>query len=73
VLTEPRGHTLQTTDGFAVGRLSQNFKPPAQLPCIAARVHAIVAWRKRDSSADFVARCKCDRWEVVVPELMFAP
>jgi ATP-dependent DNA helicase RecQ len=73
LLAERRGHTLQTTDGFTVGRLSQHFKPPGQLRCIAARAHAIVVWRKRDSSADYVEHCKCDRWEVVVPELVFAP
>ena len=73
LLTEPRGYTLQATDGFAVGRLSQHFNPPGQLRCVAARVHAVVVWRKRDSSSDYVERCKCDRWEVLVPELVFAP
>ncbi|WP_374342107.1 RecQ family ATP-dependent DNA helicase [Azonexus sp.] len=68
-----RGHTLQTLDGFTVGRLSQHFRPPGQLHCVAARVHAIVVWHKRDSSADYVEQCKCEHWEVVVPELVFAP
>ena len=34
---------------------------------------AIVVWRQRDNSADYdPERCKYDRWEVVVPELVFA-
>jgi len=70
---DQRGYALLTPDGIAVGRLSKTFMPPTDLRCIAAHVHAIVVWRKRDSSADYVARCKCDRWEVVVPELVFAP
>ena len=64
---------LLTPDGITVGRFSQNFKPPTNLRCIAARVHAIVVWRQRDSSAEYaVDRCRCERWEVVVPELVLA-
>ena len=70
---DQRGYALLTQDGITIGRLAQNFKSPTDLRCISARVHAIVVWRKRDSSSDYVERCKCNRWEVVVPELVFAP
>lgn len=69
--TDQRGYALLTPDGIAIGHLSQNFKPPTELRCITARVHAIVVWRQRDSSAEYADRCQCERWEVVVPELVF--
>ena len=62
---------LGKVSGIAIGHLSQNFKPPTELRCITARVHAIVVWRQRDSSAEYADRCQCERWEVVVPELVF--
>ena len=38
--TDQRGYALLTPDGIAIGHLSQNFKPPTELRCITARVHA---------------------------------
>jgi len=70
-VADQRGYTLLTLDGIPVGRLSQYFKPPGDLHCISARVHAIIVWRRRDSSAEYADRCRCERWEVVVPELVF--
>jgi ATP-dependent DNA helicase RecQ len=66
-------YQLLTPDGVCVGRLAQSFTPPAGLRCITARVHAIVVWRQRDSGAEYRDRCQCERWEVVVPELVFCP
>jgi ATP-dependent DNA helicase RecQ len=56
-----------------VGRLSRTFAPPRGMVCIDARVAAVVTWSREDSKPEFVASLKCDRWEVVVPELVFAP
>jgi ATP-dependent DNA helicase RecQ len=41
--------------------------------CIDARVAAVVTWSREDSKPEFVEALRCDRWEVVVPELVFAP
>ena len=40
--------------------------------CINARVAAVVTWSREDSKPEFVEALQCDRWEVVVPELVFA-
>ncbi len=70
---DERGYRLLTLDHREVGRLSRNFVPPAGLRCIRTRVHAIVSWRRRDSDPDYQDRCRCEHWEVVLPELVFAP
>lgn len=70
---DERGHRLLTPDGQELGRLSQNFVPPQGLRCIKATVRAIVVWRKRDSDPEYQDRCRCEQWEVVLPELVFAP
>ena len=56
-----------------MGRLSRTFAPPKGMVCIDARVAAVVTWSREDSKPEFEASLKCDRWEVVVPELVFAP
>ena len=71
--TSERGVRLLTLDGQEVGRFSSKFSPPAGLRCIAAKVRAIMVWRKRDSDPEFQDRCRCEQWEVVLPELVFAP
>ena len=56
-----------------VGRLTQGFKAPPGMRCHSATVLAVVAWSRELSEPDFRRGVKCDAWEVVVPELMFAP
>jgi ATP-dependent DNA helicase RecQ len=74
LVSDERGHRLLTPDGHEVGRLSRrNFTPPAGLRCIAASVRAIILWRQRDTPTEYLDRCRCEQWEVVLPELVFAP
>lgn len=68
-----RGYCLLTPTNHEIGRLAHNFVPPTGRRCIAAKVHAIAIWRKRDSDPEFQDRCRCKQWEVVLPELVFAP
>jgi hypothetical protein len=56
--------------GRRVGRMYKDFAPPQQTRCVEAKVAAIVVWR-RQADAKF-ATPKCERWEVVLPELVFA-
>jgi ATP-dependent DNA helicase RecQ len=56
-----------------VGRMSdRNFRMPADMQCLTARVRAILVWDKKFSDSKF-AEPRCERWEVVVPELVFEP
>lgn len=41
--------------------------------CIAAGVAAIIVREREDSEAEYHDRLRCERWEVVVPDLVFAP
>lgn len=43
------------------------------MQCIGGRVEAIVMRMREDSKEEYAGSLRCDRWEVVVPELMFAP
>jgi ATP-dependent DNA helicase RecQ len=67
------GNELRTLDGFCVGRLSSKFDFPSDLRCVRASVRAIVVWRQRDSDPEYQHFCKCGHWEVVLPELVYAP
>lgn len=67
------GARLEDETGTPVGRFSKQFEPPPGLRCQSARVRAILTWRKSDSAPEFQARCRCETWEVVLPELIFAP
>jgi ATP-dependent DNA helicase RecQ len=69
------GGRLELLDekGHVVGRLAHGFTPRAGMRCVAARVRAIVVREREDSEPEYHDRVRCERWEVVVPELVFAP
>jgi hypothetical protein len=54
-----------------VGRFSRAFEPLGSVQQASARVAAILVRRREDEGAAFQNSAKCDRWEVVVPELQF--
>ena len=56
-----------------VGRLASNFRTPSGMTIKSAKALAIFNWSKEISNPDFHPYCKCDEWEVVVPEVVFAP
>jgi ATP-dependent DNA helicase RecQ len=56
-----------------IGRLAKKFAPPPRMKCIEARVFAIIVRRREDEGVEFQDRVCCDRWEVVLPELIFEP
>ena len=64
---------LLDRSGTVVGRFAQAFEPPAGMRCVSAAVHAVVTWSRDASEPEFRDWLKCDRWEVVVPELVFEP
>ena len=64
---------LLNRSGTVVGRLARAFEPPAGMRCALAAVHAVVTWSRDASEPEFQDGLKCDRWEVVVPELVFEP
>lgn len=56
-----------------VGRLAQSYRPPEGMKCISACVSAIVVWQRGDTKPEYLDTVRCDRWEVIVPELVFVP
>ena len=68
-----QGERLELRDGGGrvVGRLAKAYAIPRGCRCVQARVAAIVARRLEDTEADYRDAVRCDRWEVVVPELVF--
>ena len=60
-------------EGTAVGCLAESFEPPAGMRCRSAEVLAVVGWSREASEPQYREAMKCDAWEVVVPELVFAP
>jgi ATP-dependent DNA helicase RecQ len=71
-----RGHerwVLVDGKGNTVGWLARGYAPPAGMNCIAASVAAIIVRQREDSELEYHSRLRCERWEVVVPGLVFAP
>ena len=67
VCTQRRPWELETPDGIRVGRLAKGYMPRGAP--VAARVHAVVWWRREDGEPAHDGQP--ERWEVVVPELWF--
>ena len=72
-LTNAGRRELLDGNGVVVGRLAASFEPPASMRCRSAAVLAIVTWNREISDPKYHHIIKCDRWEVVVPELVFEP
>jgi ATP-dependent DNA helicase RecQ len=64
---------LQDSGGAVVGRLSRAFSHPPGMQCVEATVVAVIIRHREDSEPEFQDWCKCDEWEVVLPELAFEP
>ncbi len=64
---------LHDAQGNRIGRLAASYTPPAGMTCVRARVAAIIVRYRADSEPQYLARIRCERWEVVLPELVFAP
>ena len=72
-ITDQGRWLLLDGNGTAVGRLAQKFEPPAGMRCRSATVLAVVGWSREASEPKYRDSIRCDIWEVVVPELVFAP
>lgn len=59
--------------GERVGKMAGAFSPPPRMRCIDARVHAVMTRCKDDVDLSRFAPPKVERWEVILPELVFAP
>jgi ATP-dependent DNA helicase RecQ len=56
-----------------VGRLSRGFVPPKDMALLSVRVAAILVSQRDDADPEYQDRFRCEQWEFVVPELVFAP
>ncbi len=72
VVDGPRRLQLRDTDGQVVGELAELASAAwrQHLPQIrAARVAAILTWRRSDDAPEFSQRARRDHWSIVVPEI----
>ncbi len=70
---QDRRWTLRDRTGRIVGRLARSWRAPPGLRCRAAEVFAVVGWSRAVADPKYHDAMKCEEWEVVVPELIFAP
>ncbi|MGZ9159469.1 MAG: ATP-binding domain-containing protein [Nitrospira sp.] len=78
LLRESERHwELTDANGKIVGRMSKKSKETFTIPSgtrfLSGRVASIIVWRREDSAVEHQDKSRCESWEVVVPELMFAP
>ena len=73
VRVESHPWELMDSTGAVVGRLAHRFGLDAGMRCVAASVLAIATWNREISESEYQGGVRCDTWEVVVPELVFAP
>jgi ATP-dependent DNA helicase RecQ len=59
--------------GTPVGRLAQSYTPPPGTEFVRGEAEAVLVRRREDSGVEYQAHLQRDRWDVVVPELVFRP
>ena len=69
----PSRWNLLDRNGVMVGQLAGSFVAPDRMRCVMATVLAITTWDRDRSEPEYQDGLQCDSWEVVVPELIFAP
>ena len=62
---------LHDAHAHPVGRLARSYVPPIGMHCCMVRVAAIIVRKREDNEAEFQQLCRMDRWEVVVPEIIY--
>ena len=72
---EKRLWEIRNEQGVVLGRMQRNFKPPAGYKLVKAKIGAITTRYKSDTKADekneYQSRIRRDRWEVILPDLIF--
>ena len=61
---------LLNLDGIVVGQLAGSYEIPDGMHVKSATVLAIAVWERDNSDPEYQQGIQCDRWEVVVPELV---
>jgi len=64
-------YELIDCNGALVGRLAKAFKPPKNSTFIRANAIAIVERDQSSYDSEYQSWFKCDKWEVVIPELVY--
>ena len=64
---------LQDRHGAVVGQLARRFRPPEGMECSSASVASIATWSRELTEPQYRSITRCEEWEVVVPDLVFAP
>lgn len=63
---------LRDEQNVVVGKMAKVFSPPTGMRCIDARVCSILVRDKATADPKY-RQPRCERWEIVVPEFVFAP
>ncbi len=66
-------YQLLDRNGTQVGTLAAAYQPPADTRCAFATVLAIATWDHDSSDPEYQSSLRSDKWEVVLPELVFEP
>ena len=62
---------LLDRNGTTVGQLAGSYGAPGTMRCAFASVLAVATWDTERSDPEYRDGLQCDKWEVVVPELVF--
>lgn len=62
---------IEDEHGKRLGRMARSWFPPAGRKFARGAVGAVIIWKKTDNQEEFRTYIQRDRWEVVLPELVF--
>ena len=65
--------SLLDGNGVVVGQTAASYAAPSGMRCVSAKVLAIAEWDRKRSDPQYQQHLRCERWEVVIPELVFEP
>jgi ATP-dependent DNA helicase RecQ len=71
LVTEHDRWHLRDSGGRSLGLLAKSFAPPSNTKFVSGEIAAILRWRKEDGDEAFYHTLRRDRWEVIIPEMVF--
>ncbi len=62
---------IEDRNGVQLGRMAKAWSPPDDCKFVRGIIGAIVIWKKTDNQEEYRIHIQRDRWEVVLPEIVF--
>ncbi|MCY1384446.1 hypothetical protein D9M69_727030 [compost metagenome] len=71
LLHDGQSWMIENQNGVQLARMAKAWSPPDGRRFVRGTIGAVIIWKKTDNAEEYRAYILRERWEVVLPELVF--